>query len=270
MKHVLVTGANGGMGKATTLYLAKNGYHVYALDLSTPEEEQENITYIKCDVTNLESIESAKKIISQETDSLDALINMVGIYMLNSLIEMSEADFERIFKVNVTGTFLINKTFVNMLKPKSKIIIITSELAKRSSLPFTGIYGLTKKTLDEYAYSLKMELQLLDIYVSVLRPGAVKTGMIDVSTKHLDSFIQNTTHYNVSSKNFKKIVDKVEAKNIEPLLIAKKITKILDKKKPKFSYNINHNKLLKLLDILPRGWRFKIIKKILKPKEENK
>ena len=69
-----------------------------------------------------------------------------------------------------------------MLKNGSKILITTSELAPLDPLPFTGIYAVTKGALDKYAYSLRMELQLLGMRVSVLRAGAVDTG---IYRKHL-------------------------------------------------------------------------------------
>ena len=96
--------------------------------------------------------------------------------MLDSLIEMSDSDFERIFKINLFGAFYINKTFMPLLKRGGRIIMTTSELAPLDPLPFTGIYAITKSALDKYAYSLRMELQLLGICVSVIRAGGCFYG----------------------------------------------------------------------------------------------
>ena len=109
-----------------------------------------------------------------------------------------------------------------------------------------------------------MELQLLGINVSVIRAGAVSTKMLGVSTNALERFCEKTQIYKYNSKRFKKIVDSVEAKSISPLMIAKKTSKILKKKKSKYAYSINRNKLLLLLNILPTKLQFWIIKKILK------
>ena len=86
-----------------------------------------------------------------------------------------------------------------MLKENSRIILTTSELAALDPLPFTGIYAIAKSALDGYAYSLKMELQLLDIHVSVIRAGAVSTGMLGVSTDALNNFCEKTEHYSFTS-----------------------------------------------------------------------
>ena len=109
-----------------------------------------------------------------------------------------------------------------------------------------------------------MELQLLGISVSVLRAGAVDTGMLGVSTAALDRFVDHTELYSCNAKRFKKIVDGVEAKKIPPEKIAQKAEKILSKKNPAFIHHINRNPLLLMLNALPRSAQLAIIKNILK------
>ena len=90
------------------------------------------------------------------------------------------------FDVNVLGAYLINKTFLPLLSANSRIIITTSELAPIDTLPFTGIYAVTKTALDKYAFSLKMELQLLDIKVSVISQPPIKGSQIHPIPMHAD------------------------------------------------------------------------------------
>ena len=262
-KFVLVTGAFGGMGEKVVNRLVEDGYLVIALDKNV-KENTENVYPIQVDITDEQSVISAFEKVNEITKSLYAIVHFAGIYMLDSLVEISSKDFERIVKCNFFGAFLINKTFLPLLSKGSKILITTSELAPLDPLPFTGLYGITKSALDKYAYSLRMELQLLDISVSVLRAGAVDTGMIDVSTTALDRFCKETKIYTCNAKRFKGIVDKVEARKITPQKIAKKTLKILNKKRPKFAYKINRNPLLLLLNIMPKRFQFWVIKKILK------
>lgn len=263
MKYILVTGAYGGMGRKTVKLLAENGFTVFALDRKT-ECGEENIIPIEADITNEESIRLAVQRVREVTDTLFAIVHFAGIYMLDSLIEMEREDFERIFRINVFGAFSINKAFLPFLKKGSRILMTTSELAPLDPLPFTGIYAVTKSTLDKYAYSLRMELQLLDIEVSVLRAGAVDTGMLGVSTQALDRFCENTEIYSCNAKRFKSIVEGVEARNISPEKIAEKTEEILRKKHTKFAYSINRNPLLLMLNALPKNIQFSVIKKILK------
>lgn len=263
MKYILVTGAYGGMGKATIKKLKELGYFIFALDKKV-EKAEENIFPIETDITNEESIKNAFEKIKEKTNELFSIIHYAGIYILDSLVEIENADFERIFKINLNGAYLINKIFLPLLKKGSRVVITTSELAPLNPLPFTGIYAITKSALDKYAHSLKMELQLLGIHVSVLRAGAVQTNMLGVSTNELDKFCDKTKIYKCNADHFKKIVNKVEAKNISPDKLANKMIKIISSKKPKMVYSINRNPLLRLLNILPKKMQFAVIKKVLK------
>ena len=220
MKNILITGAYGGMGRAATELFIKNGFRVFALDRRV-EDAGENLIPIEADVTSEESLKKAFDIVKGYTDELSAVLHFAGIYMLDSLVEMGDDAFRKIVDVNLRGAFLINKIFLPLLKQGGRILIVTSELAALDPLPFTGIYAVTKAALDRYAYSLGMELQLLGIKVSVLRAGAVETGMLGVSTDYLDRFCDKTELYSCNAKRFKKIVNNVEARSISPNKIAK-------------------------------------------------
>lgn len=263
MRSVLITGAYGGMGRATAELLAEQGYRVFALDVNVCEP-QENIIPIEADITSEDSVKSAFDEVRNHTDSLYAILHFAGIYMLDSLAEMDNDKFRRIFEVNLQGAFLINKIFLPLLEEGSRIIITTSELAPLDPLPFTGIYAVTKGALDKYAYSLRMELQLLGIKVSVLRAGAVETGMLGASTAALDRFCNKTQLYSCNADRFKAIVNRVEARCVPPRKIAEKSARILKKRNPAFAYSINRNPLLLLLNILPKRIQLWAIRMVLR------
>ena len=263
MKDILITGAYGGMGSAAAALLAESGYRVFALDRRVGEPI-DNIIPVEADVTSEASVAEALKKVGEYTDKLDAVLHFAGIYMLDSLVELETEAYDRIFDVNVRGVFLVNKIFMPMLKAGSRIVITTSELAPLDPLPFTGIYAVTKAALDKYAYSLRMELQLLGIRVSVLRAGAVDTGMIGVSTDALDRFCEKTELYTCNADRFKGIVNRVEARCVSPSKLARKAAKILEKKNPAFAYKINRNPLLLLLNVLPKRMQLWAIRLILK------
>jgi len=265
---ILITGAYGGMGRAAALALKERGFRVFALDKAVGEGE-EDILPIETDITDEASVSDAFRRVSEQTDELFAIIHFAGIYMLDSLVEMKSGDFERIFKINLGGAFLVNKTFLPLLKDGSRIVIITSELAPLDPLPFTGIYAVTKSALDKYAYSLRMELQLKGIKVSVLRAGAVSTGMLGVSTDALDRFCEQTELYTCNAERFKRIVDSVEARSIDPSRIARKVMRILNSRNPRFAYTINRNPLLLMLNVLPQGMRFWVIKQVLRNRKRD-
>lgn len=263
MKNVLVVGALGGMGSAISKKLISENYNVFGLDLSSNCDDK-NLNYLKCDITNEIDVKNVFNKISSKLDVLDAIIFVAGIYKMDSLLEISDEAMKKIVDINVLSIQRINRIFFPLLKSGSKIIITTSELAIYDPLPFNGIYSITKAFLEKYAFSLRMEVNNLGIKVITVRPGAVKTKMIGASTSSLDEFVKNTKIHKRSSTKFKHIVDSVEAKAIEPEKIAKLFSKILKKKNPKFSYSINRNFGLRLLNLLPDKLQVKIISKLIK------
>ncbi len=263
MEYVLVTGAYGGMGRATVEALVARGVTVLAMDCRVGEPS-ERVIPLAADVTSEESLLAALETVKGITDSLSAIIHFAGVYMLDSLVEIEYERFRRILDVNFLGAYLVNKTFCPLLRRGSRILITTSELAPLDPLPFTGLYAVTKAALDKYAYSLRMELQLLGITVSVLRAGAVETGMLGVSTAALDAFCERTALYSCNADRFRRIVNRVEARCVPPERIAKRALVILKKRRPRFAYAINRNPLLLLLNLLPRRLQLFAIRRILK------
>lgn len=263
MKNIFITGVCGGMGKATALYLLEKGYNVIGID-NKEFCDVGGIVYYKVDITSKNAILELLNELTDKNIKFDAVCHFAGVYNMDSLVEIDEDDIIRIFNINFFGVYRINKMLLPLLNDNAKIVITSSELAPLDPLPFTGLYGITKSTLEKYAYSLRMELNLLGHQVSIIRPGAVKTPLLNESTSSIDKFINKTVIYKETSTRFKKIVDSVENKNIEPIKIAKVVGKILNKKRAKFVYNINRNFLLKLLNALPDRLQVFVIGKILK------
>ena len=264
MEYVLITGADGGMGRAAVREFSARGYGVIALDVREYSGEVPVALSLRCDLTDTASVEAAYAKVCELTDKIDLIVHLAGIYTLDSLVEVAERDFRRAFDINFFGAFNVNRIFLPLLSGGGRIIITTSELAPLDPLPFTGIYAITKGVLDKYAYSLRMELQLLGIDVVVLRAGATETDMLGASTAALDKFTASTSLYSCNAERFKRIVNGVEARSVSTARVAKKIGKIAAKRRTRFAYSINRNPLLLMLDALPRGMRFKIIKGILK------
>lgn len=263
-KTALVTGAAGGMGLACAKRLLAEGWTVYGLDLRAPEEAP-GLRFLPTDLTDPASVEAAFQTLSDAEMRLDCIVHLAGMYDLNSLIELSEEGFRRIFEVNLFAVYLVNRCFFPLLKQGARIVITTSELAPLDPLPFTGIYAITKTALDSYAAALRMELRLLDCKVIVLRPGAVDTGLLQVSTSRLQAFCEHTTHYACNAERFRRIVDRVEARKLPPERIAGLVLRCLLARRPKAVYSINRNPLLLLLNTLPQSVQCSVIGRVLKP-----
>ncbi len=262
-KTILVTGAAGGMGRAAAKALLDRGDKVWGLDLRAPEGLG-SLRFVQTDLTDPESVEQAFRQLRADGVRLDGILHMAGLYDLNSLVEIGEADFTRIFQVNLFGVYRINRVFLPLLKPGARILITTSELAPLDPLPFTGLYAVTKAALDKYAAALRMELQLLNIRVVVLRPGAVDTALLDVSTRKLEAFCRNTARYAPNAERFQRIVDRVEARKIPPERVASLALRALDSRRPRAVYALNRNPLLLLMNALPGGVQRALIRGLLK------
>lgn len=262
MKSILITGVCGGMGHAAAERFTAAGFRVFGIDRRQSCDLP--IRYFSADITDEASVREVKDNISGETERLDGILHFAGIYNLDSLIEISEEDFIRIFDINLFGIYRINKAFVPMMGNGGRIVITSSELAPLDPLPFTGLYAITKGAVEKYADSLRMELNLHGISVSVIRPGAVKTGMLGASTESLEVFCKKTKRYACNAENFRRVVDSVETRNVMPERIADAAFKALTSKRQKYVYNINRNPLLRLLSVLPKHLQVRIIAAIIK------
>ena len=170
---------------------------------------------------------------------------------MDSLIEMDEKRFIKIFDVNLFGIFRINKTFKSLLTKGSRIVITSSELAPLDPLPFTGIYGITKAAVEKYAFSLRQELQLLGVKVSVIRPGAIKTDLLNSSDVAIKRFLENTELYTCNAQKFDKIIGSVKSRHVPAERIADIALSAIEDNHPKYVYKINRNPLLLILNSLP-------------------
>ncbi len=270
MDKIVVTGGASGMGRALVELLSKSGYYVYSLDIKKGVP-LENVYQIETDVTNMESVEKAYDIVKSQTENLVAIVNFAGIIMMDSLVEMEESAFLKIFDVNVFGAFRVNKVFLPLiLKNKGKIIITTSELAGTKILPFNAIYSITKKALDNYAEGLRLELGLIGIPVVTIRPGAVKTNLLEKSTSSMEKLVNNTVLYKEKTSRFKKIVDSQQGGAIPAERIAELVLKIIKNPKPKAIYSKNVNMKLKMLKVVPSSLLSKVLKKMLTKKPKQK
>ena len=210
MKNILISGVNGGMGSATAKRFIEDGnYRVFGFDIQE-KASIEGIEYYQCDITDDKRINDIYLDISNKVDHLDSIISLAGVYMMDSLLEIDNDRLKKIIDINSLGSYRIVKNFFPLLKKKSKVIIISSEVGPLDPLPFNGVYSISKSLLEKYAFSLRMELNLFDIKVILLRPGAVETPLLGDSMSELDKMCNKTTVHKDTSKKFKKIIMKVK------------------------------------------------------------
>lgn len=259
---ILITGASNGIGNGVCNYLTTKGIKCIIIDVC--DTNIEDATFFKCDITNINELENIKNKLKEDNIELDAIINIAGIFMIDSFIEGDIEQIKRIFDVNLFGTININKCFYDLLKSNGRIVITSSEVAPLDPLPFNGIYNVTKTAIDAYAQALRQELNLLGIKVITVRPGAFSTNLSNSSLIKTKELMNKTIMYEKQSKKFYTLVKKFMGKPAHVNKITKVYYKAVTKKHPKIIYKKHINWLLKLLSFLPLRLQCFIIKLLLK------
>lgn len=175
---VLVTGASTGIGRVLTERLAADGHLVYA-GARKPEDLRAlrkiaNVQALRLDVTSPADVAEAFAYVSACGD-LYGLVNNAGILTLGSVIESSNAEFERVIAVNVTGTYRVTKVFAPLIAARQGRIVTISSIAGVLAAAEASAYSMSKHALEALSDSLALELAPLGVKVSVIEPGSFRT-----------------------------------------------------------------------------------------------
>ncbi|HOP10441.1 MAG TPA: SDR family NAD(P)-dependent oxidoreductase [Oscillospiraceae bacterium] len=262
--NILVTGGSGGLGAAVCKALADRGDTVFVCDLTPPKSQSDQLVYIYTDLTDSASIGHCKAEVEKHISCLDAVINLAGVFKMDSIIEGGETDFRNIFEINFWGSYRIFKTFFPILSPKGKFIIMSSELAALSPPPFTGYYSIPKHAVDVYADVLRKECNYLGLKIIKIQAGSFKTNMLKNAASDYDRLLSQTMYFQRPLMIFKKLMTDELQKTNDPKQFAKLLVKILDTKHPKAIYHIKNSLKLKLLNILPADLQDRIYLSVTK------
>lgn len=257
MKYALFTGAAGGLGSACSLEMAKNGWIVFVADINEKALEKmgknKNIIPIKLDVTDRSSIDNARVEIEKTTDSLDAVINFVGVHAMVSMVEGTSPDtIEKMLKINLMGMIRVNRVFFDLIKKgKGRIINCSSECGWMKPQPFNGPYAITKHAIEAYNDSLRRELMFIGIPVIKIQPGPFKTNLLNDIRASFDSLYDSTKIYKKTLKKMKPLMD-IELKVAnDPKYLVNVLIKAVETNHPKIKYRVKTSKLTGLLELIP-------------------
>lgn len=266
MKYAFISGAQSGLAQAAIKELLKLDYTVFCADISYKENKQENnLHFIKMNITNNSDIISAFEYVKSFTDKLDLITNFAGIVTLGSLIELPISTLDKIMSINLLGTYKINSTFFPLIKNgNGRIVNISSEYGKIPALPFHGYYGISKHAIEAYNDSLRRELSSSGVKVVCIRPGAFKTNMQAGVTKQFEEMVENTKIYKKQLTKMQKMMIKElkKAKNTE--IFAKTYVKAATSHHPKRYYKVNNSFKMKLFSAMPTTIQDAALKKYFK------
>ncbi|MBT31193.1 MAG: short-chain dehydrogenase/reductase [Thalassobius sp.] len=238
-KTVLVTGASAGIGKATAIYLAKNGYNVYAAARRI-EKMQDLKTYgikpISMDITKEESLVACIDQILIETKSIDVLINNAGSGYYGALEDMPIKDAKYQLDVNVFGAArLIQLVLPTMRKSRYGKIINISSVGGKVTLPMGSWYHASKFAIEGLSDALRKEVKPFGIDVIVIEPGGTKSEMTGLGKEYMSRVSGNST-YSQLAKGVINMYTTIEKDAADPIVIAKLIKKGIEAKNPKTRY----------------------------------
>jgi short-subunit dehydrogenase len=169
------------------------------------------------------------------------LINNAGIAIGGPLLEIPMEQIRLQFEVNIIGLIKVTQVFTPLLKSNQSgksagRILMISSVSGEIGMPFIGPYSGSKHALEGISKSLRRELQLFDIKVIVLGPGAIKTPIWDKSLEPVASQYQHSEFSESISIFSKKFVSKAAAGGLEVENFAEKTIKILESNNPKNRY----------------------------------
>ena len=179
-KIALITGGTSGLGLATAKRFVAEGAHVFIAGRRQPEldaaekEIGRNVTAVRGDVSNLADLDHLFTTIKNEKGRLDILVANAGGGSFAPLGEVTEAQFDKYFGINVRGTlFTVQKALP--LIPAGGAIVITGSMVSIKGFPGFGVYAATKAALRSFARTWSIDLKGRNIRVNVVSPGTVVT-----------------------------------------------------------------------------------------------
>lgn len=186
-KKAIITGGSRGLGKAVAMALAAQGVHVGIVgqneeNLRTAVSELRGYDikahYAVFNVANEEEVERGVKKMAEALDGVDILINNAGVGQFGKIMEMSSADFEKVFDVNLFGVYYVAKALYPYLKASGQGDVVN--VASTAGLKAGGgmsAYAASKAAVISLSQSMMAEWRKDDIRVTTLTPSTIATDM---------------------------------------------------------------------------------------------
>jgi NAD(P)-dependent dehydrogenase (short-subunit alcohol dehydrogenase family) len=237
---LLVTGAGGGIGLATCVAAAEAGFEVFAGlrpgrrgEAARAELRQAapSVEALELDVTDQDSVDAALGAVLDRHGRIDALVNSCGVTIHGAAEDFGDAEVEQMVAVNFTGPFRVIRAAAPSMRERAsgRIVNVTS-IGARTVSPYFNFYSATKHALAALSISLRYELERFGIAVTMVEPGAVRTG---ISAKAEVLAPSGSPH----AERVQAVAERVRAgleAGIDPAVPAARITEILNDPAPPF------------------------------------
>jgi 3-oxoacyl-[acyl-carrier protein] reductase len=202
-KVAIVTGASRGIGRAIALRLSQEGASVVVNYARGAQQAKEVVSAIEAaggkalavqaDVSKTAEIRDLFDRTQETYSQIDILVNNAGVILYKPLAEVTEAEFDNLFAINVKGTFFACQEAAKRMAEGGRIVNFSSSTTAMM-LPTYGAYVATKGAVEQLTRSLAKELGDRQITVNVISPGPTDTELFTVgkTAEQIQRFTQMT------------------------------------------------------------------------------
>jgi NAD(P)-dependent dehydrogenase (short-subunit alcohol dehydrogenase family) len=172
---VVVTGAARGIGDAIVGAFREAGDDLVSLDLVECEEPRDGCRYVRCDITDPESVGAA----FEPLDRVDVLVNNAGVQRLGLIGELEYEHWQAVVGTHLNGAFICDSQAVPRMRAQgSGAIVHVASTAAFLGLPGRGPYSAAKAGLGALTRVMAVELAPLGIRVNAVAPGFTRTQLV--------------------------------------------------------------------------------------------
>ncbi len=185
-KVAIVTGAGSGMGKSIAETYAREGAKVAVLDVNESAARGvasaigRQAIALRCDVAKRSDVDAALAATEKAFGRVDILVNNAGVSHVNKpVLDIDEAEFDRVFAVNVKGVFIFTQAAVPYFRKNGAGVIINiGSTAGLRPRPGLSAYNATKGAVHNLTKTLAVELAPDRIRVTAIAPVATDTPLL--------------------------------------------------------------------------------------------
>lgn len=183
-KVYLVTGGATGIGRACALRLARDGARVVVADMNEREgaatAEEAGGRFVACDVGDRAQVEAAVQAAVKAHGRLDGAVANAGIVHAADFLDLDEADFDRVLRVNLKGTFLTGQAVARQLVAQGGggAIVNMSSVNAVMAIPSITSYVVSKGGVNQLTKVMALALAPHGIRVNGIGPGSIQTPML--------------------------------------------------------------------------------------------
>jgi NAD(P)-dependent dehydrogenase (short-subunit alcohol dehydrogenase family) len=230
-KVILITGISSGFGKQAANLLAENGHTVYGTVRNEPGTDS-LIHFLKMDLMDLGSIKNAVATVMEKEGRIDVLINNAGMHTGGPIETSPLENIKLQMDTNFFGLVHLTREVLPVMRNQGGGTIINfSSIGGLMGLPFQAFYSAGKFAIEGFSEALRMEISRFKIKVVLINPGDFHTS----NSANRRNFLAPTDSNDPYNEQFEKtlgVIEKDEANGWEPIILARKLVKIVECKNP--------------------------------------